>query len=90
MTRKAKSKHRVKIGKDYQKYPWWINFCKSARPRVIEGYNSDPFNDLRFSVDALYNELLKPYNARMVMFGERQSIEFNSKEDFTFFVLKWS
>jgi hypothetical protein len=88
MTRKAKNKHRVKIGKDYQKYPWWINFCKSARPHLIEKYSLT--TNLKLSLDQIYNNLLRPYNARIIMFGERQTVEFDSKADYTFFVLKWS
>ena len=91
MTKTSSAKKcRINVGRKYKSAAWWLNFCKAYRRDFITIKAFRMIENERFSIDEFYNNLLKPYNARMIMFGERQCIEFNSKKDFTFFVMKWS
>ena len=83
-------KYRVNVGNKHRLSAWWLNFLKAYRQDFIRTSGFHLAEGTRFSIDEFYNNLLKPYNGRIIMYGQRQSIEFDSKKDFTFFVLKWS
>ena len=83
-------KCRINVGNKYRQATWWLNFLRAHRKKhLIQGAFCIQ-EGVKFSLDEFYNNALRPYNGRLIMFGSRQCIEFDSEKDYTFFVMKWS